>query len=63
MITAPTAKELVNEIAHLRDTLLRVQDHLSQLSTHSHDGLIVSWVESIYDMIEVNLEVDSRELI
>jgi hypothetical protein len=55
-MNAPTAKELIDEIGVLRNTLLQVQDHMSQLSTHCHDGWAISCAESVYDMIELKLK-------
>jgi len=43
-----------NEI--LKDTLLQVQDHMSQLSTHCDDGWAISCADNVVNMIELKLE-------
>ena len=49
-------KDLVDEIEILRNTLLQVQDHMSQLSTHCHDGWAISCADAVNDMIELKLK-------
>ncbi len=55
-MTAPSMKDLVDEIEILRNTLLQVQDHMSQLSTHCHDGWAISCADAVNDMIELKLK-------
>jgi copper oxidase (laccase) domain-containing protein len=48
--------ELERQIAEARELLLQIQDHMSQLSTHTHDGWSGSCADIVYEMIEKQLK-------
>jgi len=47
---------LERQIAEARELLLQIQDHMSQLSTHTHDGWSGSCADIVYEMIEKQLK-------
>ena len=49
-------KALERQLAIARDLLLQVQDHMSQLSSHTHDGWSGSCADTVYEMIENKLK-------
>jgi hypothetical protein len=47
---------LERQLAEARELLLQIQDHMSQLSTHTHDGWSGSCADTVYEMIEEQLK-------
>ena len=47
---------LERQLKEARDLLLQVQDHMSQLSSHTHDGWSGSCADTVYEMIENKLK-------
>lgn len=47
---------LERQLAEARELLLQVQDHMSQLSSHTHDGWSGSCADTVYEMIENKLK-------
>ena len=50
------AQALERQLEEARDLLLQVQDHMSQLSSHTHDGWSGSCADTVYEMIENKLK-------
>jgi uncharacterized protein HemX len=49
-------KSLERQLKEARELLLQIQDHMSQLSTHTHDGWSGSCADTVYEMIEEQLK-------
>ena len=49
-------KHLERQLEEARELLLKIQDHMSQLSTHTHDGWSGSCADTVYEMIEEQLK-------
>ena len=49
-------QDLERQLAEARELLLQVQDHMSQLSSHTHDGWSGSCADTVYEMIENKLK-------
>lgn len=47
----------------LRDLLLQVQDHMSQLSTHCNEGWAISCADNVANMIELKLAAKAHNKI
>lgn len=51
-----TIKPVDDKVERLREVLLQVQDHMSQLSSHTSDGWAGSSADEVYNMIEERLK-------
>lgn len=54
-------EDLERQLDEAGELLLQIQDHMSQLSTHTHDGWSGSCAETVYEMIEKQLKEKGDE--
>ena len=50
-------KDLERQLEEARDLLLQVQDSMSNLSTHSHEGWAIACADDTFNMIEQYVDV------